>query len=124
MNGAIREVMAECISKLQHSSFEVVAEDYSPESFGNSFVELRSPNLCLRIVRERGQVYFETAPISDPADWHDAETMLQFLGVDLACDSCCDLILANLPQVADVLNGPRKRELVALEQHIAKERFS
>jgi hypothetical protein len=131
MNGGIRQMMNNFISKLQETyGFEIVAKDYRPESFGNSCVELRSADLSLRIVRERGQTYLEVAPKMAPDDWHDAETVLQLLGMDTTpgapCEipeGCCEVLTANLAVVAEVLNGPRLGELIAFEQRRARERF-
>ena len=49
--------------------FQFVYHEYSPKSFGNSFVILKSAVLRVRVERDRGQVLADVASANDPETW-------------------------------------------------------
>ncbi len=49
------------LSRLAQLGYQPTGSLYSPESFGNYFVDLNSGNAWLRIVRDRGQYFIDVA---------------------------------------------------------------
>ena len=49
------------VSRLAEFGYEPTGSLYSPESFGNYYIDLNAGQRWLRIVRERSQYYVDTA---------------------------------------------------------------
>jgi hypothetical protein len=60
---AIASDIGEVLSELAFLGYVPVGSRYSPESFGNYYVDLASPDGALRIVRDRLQYSVETQAI-------------------------------------------------------------
>jgi hypothetical protein len=132
---SIREVMSDFILELQtHFDFEVAAEDHLPHSFGNSYVDLQSPKLCLRITRDRNQIFFEVASPDDPKNLHDVRIVLDYLGMQEAravldlgltgqTAAPAEVVKEKMSAIADVLNEPRKLEFMEFKKQQARQRF-
>jgi hypothetical protein len=56
------------ISWLRGQGFQQVREDYSDLAFGNWVRELHGPDVWIRVVRDRGEWFFE-ATVSGSTDW-------------------------------------------------------
>jgi len=66
----LRQEMMESISGiLEELDLHVIDDQYSPKSFGNSYVTLQSPKIRVRFVRDCGQVWAEVAPVTAPTSW-------------------------------------------------------
>jgi hypothetical protein len=50
---------------LEEHGFTQVAERYDPQSFGNAFVDFCSAELCIRLIRDRGQVYADVRRVNE-----------------------------------------------------------
>lgn len=111
---SIRDEYTREIAVLQELGFEIVAEDYQPELFGNSLVDLRNEQVVLRIVRDRGQEWILVAPADTPQDWYDLDMVMQFLSLDHGTEDWLDRVSGNLAAIAGALNGPAKRNLQRL----------
>jgi len=88
--------------------FRIISFSYDPAIFGDSMVVLRSDALCLRIIRERGRIFAEVAPLADPQNWWDLGMILEVLhrpppGHHL--QSVAGALRTNLPAVIEAL-GP------------------
>jgi hypothetical protein len=59
---------------------KVTRSDYDAEQFGDAVVELEGDKLKVRVVRDRGQVMADLAPLGCP-DWFDEDVVLQSVGV-------------------------------------------
>ncbi len=104
----------------------VVEDDFDPESFGNSLVVLKSSDLVVRFVRDRGQVSAEVASPFDPGTWWNLEHVCELTtgrsvepGFDLS--SVAALVWKNLPAIIEAL-GPRFQETKRQLEQNAVER--
>src|SRR5262245_7971964 len=70
-----KELAAEIKQLKDCLSVTVVDEVYSPEDFGNAMITLRGPNISLRLVRERGQIFVDLGKTN--GDWVDANELLE-----------------------------------------------
>ena len=75
----LRLVETELLPALD-SDFHVVSSEVS-ESFDNANVELQSPGLRIRVVRERGRVFADFGPVSEPNTWFDSAVLIDYLGL-------------------------------------------
>jgi hypothetical protein len=76
----LQSVRGLLLPALAPRSFEVVeAENF--DSFDNALVVLRSPNLRLRITRERGQLLIDFGAAREPGQWFDSDIVLELLGL-------------------------------------------
>lgn len=60
---------------LEGAGFRWVARRDDPQSFGDGHADACSPTACLRIVRDRGQVFLQARP-ADTEDWMAVERLL------------------------------------------------
>lgn len=58
-----------------------VVQSHVADSFDNATVELEGPALRLRAFRERGQVFVDIGPKSEPETWFDSDLVLEYLGL-------------------------------------------
>jgi hypothetical protein len=58
---------------------EVIDEVYLPANFGNGILTLHGPDLLLRIIRDRGQLFIEAA--TPGHQWIDVTDVLRTLGL-------------------------------------------
>jgi hypothetical protein len=73
-------VSRELLPKLREFSYSV-ADQEQADSFDNASVVLHSPDLRIRLVRERGQVFADFGPSSEPNVWYDSAVIVEFLGL-------------------------------------------
>jgi len=73
-------VNAELLPAIARLGFAVV-ESYVADSFDNASVELAGPTFRLRAFRERGDVFVDIGPVSEPGQWLDSDLMLEHLGL-------------------------------------------
>lgn len=73
-------VNAELLPVIAPLGFAVVQSETSP-SFDNANVVLQAPALRLRVVRERGQVFLDIGPHSEPGTWFDSAVVMDYLGL-------------------------------------------
>ena len=60
--------------------FSVKQEFYAPEAFGNAVVELRSSEVGVRVLLDRGQVLVDIGPLSlPPESWFGLPSIVQFI---------------------------------------------
>jgi len=50
-----------------------------PKHFGNALVDFRSGGLCLRVIRDKSQVFVQVGSDSDPDNWFDIECVLELI---------------------------------------------
>lgn len=60
---------------LEGAGFRWVAERDDPQSFGDGHADACSPTVCLRVLRDRGQVFLQARP-ADAVDWSAVERLL------------------------------------------------
>jgi hypothetical protein len=110
---------------LQDLGFRITFHDYSYKAMGSSVVELQSDSLRLRFVRDRGPVYVEVAPLSDPERWLELKPLWAILTGHIAdpeLEGWGWFIRDNFAQLADVL-GPRfPQTLQKFEQRQSENR--
>ncbi len=59
--------------------FEKEDERSYPASFGNEVLVLKSRDFRVRFVRDRGDIYVDVGPVSEPSEWHLLEDVLEFV---------------------------------------------
>jgi len=67
---------------------------YDPANFGDALMVIRSNELALRFVRDRGQVFVDIGPGFNGDDWHNLQYVLEFLasnGLPASPSSAWDL---------------------------------
>ena len=104
--------------------FGMVSYSYDPKIFGDSMVVLRSNDLCLRIIRGRGRLFAELAPVTDPEHWWDLSLLLAVIhGEPSEHDlrSIANSVRENLPALAEAL-GPKLSETTRDIEHLLLER--
>ena len=74
---AVREELLPDVSEL---GFQLVAQDQS-DSFDNATVTLEAGDVCVRIVRERSQVFVDFGSVAKPGLWFDSTVVFDFLGI-------------------------------------------
>lgn len=68
------------IPALAPRSFEVV-ESETAESFDNAYVVVQAPELRIRILRERSQIFADFGSPSEPNTWFDSAVIMDHLGL-------------------------------------------
>ena len=76
---SLKDQLESELTWLADFGFRTIAESYDPSIFGDSMVMLQSTTLRLRIIRERGHLFAELAPIDDPESWWDLHLILEAL---------------------------------------------
>jgi hypothetical protein len=66
--------------------FQPCCSDYS-RSFGNFSVQFDSPDILLRVIRERSQFFIDFASPAQPLEWIDQDAVLNLLGTGAASDA-------------------------------------
>jgi hypothetical protein len=56
--------------------FEVIKEEYDYKAFGDTVVLLRSQGMRMRFVLDRGQVFAQFEPPTEPGEWVDLSFLL------------------------------------------------
>jgi hypothetical protein len=111
----LKQEMSESIPGLLGDlDLHVVEDVYMPESFGNSYVTLQSPELWVRFVRDRGHVHAEVAPPTVPTSWWPLGLVLKAIQRQVPEDqfgvlNAARLLRDNFRELADAL-GPRLTE--------------
>jgi hypothetical protein len=73
-------VNAELMPAIAPLGFAVVQSSVA-DSFDNASVELEGLAFRLRAFRERGDVFVDIGPASEPGQWLDSDLMLEYLGL-------------------------------------------
>jgi len=73
-------VNAELVPAIAPLGFAIM-QSHVADSFDNASVELEGPALRLRAFRERGDVFVDIGPASEPGQWLDSDLMLEHLGL-------------------------------------------
>jgi hypothetical protein len=60
--------------------FRLVAAE-EPQVFDNAYCVLASEQLRVRVLRERGVVFMDIGPVSEPGLWFDSAVLMEFLGL-------------------------------------------
>lgn len=71
---------AHTLPVLAERGFSVVSYEES-ESFDNAVVILGSPQLRLRIIRERRQFFLDIGCVAEPDTWFDSAVVFDYLGL-------------------------------------------
>ena len=74
------EVARRHLQALSGQGFVETSARYDAEAFGNALVELRSPELRIRLVRDRSQLFVSVAPEPAPERWFDLAVLAAWLG--------------------------------------------
>ena len=74
---AVKEELVPQASPLQ---LRIVAHMKS-RSFGDELVDLRTGDLLLRVLRDRGRLFAEFGSSSQPGVWFDSSVVLEYLGL-------------------------------------------
>jgi hypothetical protein len=113
----LRQEMMESISGiLEELDLHVIDDQYSPKSFGNSYVTLQSPKIWVRLVRDRGQVWAEVAPVTAPTSWWPLGFVLEAIRGQLPA------IQFDLPNAARVLRDNFRGFVEALGPKLSETR--
>ena len=135
-----RETLTACrdaIRPLVDRGFREVRATYDGRRFGNVLIDLESPNLRVRLTRDRGQYFID---VSKPADdeWFDTHTVLIFLGASAEANALADagwpsphrvaeLVAKHFPSIAAAFADSRYAETVealhGIERKSALDRF-
>ena len=67
-------------SRLETQGFHIASSE-TFDSFDNAVVVLASPDLRIRITRERGQIFIDFGPRAESATWFDSDIVLEHLGL-------------------------------------------
>lgn len=86
---------------------KITEEQYDEKHFGNAYLILTAEDFAIRILRERGQVFFDLAKPGEP--WVDADKKLERLGMHPNPES-----ILSLEQLIDILAREKDRILRAL----------
>jgi hypothetical protein len=78
----IQLVRVHLLSAIAPLGFEIT-ETEAFDSFDNARVVLRSSELRVLVVRERGQILIDFGPPSEPATWFDSDIVLEHLGLSI-----------------------------------------
>jgi hypothetical protein len=82
---SFRRLATSFIQPFQRHGFTILEEDYQAEVFGNAYAMFEN-SFRLRLTRDRGQLFVEVGPKTDPErrnDWYDLRLVLKFLGDDV-----------------------------------------
>jgi hypothetical protein len=106
--------------------FRIISESYDPKVFGDSMVVLQSDTLRLRIIRERGRVFAESAPSVDPENWWDLHLILEAMHREAPqqddLPGVTALLRKNLPAILTAL-GPMLSETRQEVARLSHERL-
>ncbi|MGO1075420.1 hypothetical protein [Inquilinus sp. CA228] len=76
-----------------------------PQGFGDGHADACSPTACLRVVRDRGQVFLQARP-ADAEDWIAVERLLPDIpGPAPTLAAVAGYIEAHLRDLTDALTG-------------------
>jgi hypothetical protein len=90
---------------LEGAGFRWVAGRDDPQSFGDGHADACSPTACLRVVRDRGQVFLQARP-ADGENWIAVERLLpDRAGPAPTLAAAAIYIEAHLQDLADGLSG-------------------
>ncbi|TSD89003.1 hypothetical protein FFK22_009800 [Mycobacterium sp. KBS0706] len=91
---------------LEGAGFRWVAGRDDPQSFGDGYVDAFSPIACLRIVRDRGQVFLQARP-ADAEEWMAVERLVPALpGPAPTLDAASSYLEAHLSALVAAVAGP------------------
>jgi hypothetical protein len=76
----LRLVQTELLPQIEKHGFKVTTSEAS-DSFDNASVVLQAPELRLRVVRERSQVFADIGPVAEPSTWFDSAVVMDDLGL-------------------------------------------
>jgi hypothetical protein len=65
---------------LAERGFAIVSHEES-QSFDNAVITLASPQLRLRIIRERRQFFLDIGSVAEPETWFDSAVVFDYLGL-------------------------------------------
>lgn len=60
-------------------NFQILQDAYESTDFGNAMIVAQSNNLCIRFIRDRGQIYVELGSLSAPGNWYELSKVLAIL---------------------------------------------
>jgi hypothetical protein len=73
-------VHRELLPTLAPLGFKLVQSDVT-DSFDNASVMVEGPDLRIRIVRERSQLFADFGPLAEPNTWYDSAVVIDYLGL-------------------------------------------
>lgn len=76
----VREQDAEFFNRFHLS---IAADQCDPEHFGDALLVLGDPEIRLRLVRDRGQLFIDVAAPGTADEWWDLPLVLEFAGAPL-----------------------------------------
>jgi hypothetical protein len=96
--------------------FKVVQSEVAI-SFENAMVTLEAPDLRVRIVRERSQVFADFGAVAAPDSWFDSAVIIDYLGLSAAAGfhdrnarvvlrGVASFVLAFHPELAEKFSQP------------------
>lgn len=80
MTDLLRLIETELLPRIAKRGFRVVQSEVT-DSFDNASVILESPELRLRVLRERSQVFADVGPVAEPGTWFDSAVVMDYLGL-------------------------------------------
>jgi hypothetical protein len=97
----------QCKEWSERLGLAVEAEQCDPEHFGDALLVLANPEIRLRLVRDRGQLFVDVAAPGTADDWWDLPLVLELAGDPLPRD------------LGGVLPSPAEA-LAVIERHYAR----
>ena len=99
METMLQQLGRECPRLIENLGVRVVEQDYSEESFGNSYVVLEGAGLRLRVARDRSLVSADISPTVE-IRWWPVEMLGELLGVqtpvsDRSATALCSFLTEN-----------------------------
>lgn len=78
---ALAKQVADAFARIMQDRRIEVKDLHEDRSFGNAIVVLESPDLRVRVVRDRDRLSLETCSLHDPERWFDFDIVMQLLDV-------------------------------------------
>lgn len=85
-----------------------IAKEDRSSSFGNALVELEGSDFYTQVVRDRGDVSINLAPIGKRKKWTNLETILTFIGEDVpsrAPEALLKLLVKNIGKIGVLMSS-------------------
>ena len=83
----LQATFREIEQQLTGSKFKTIHSQYSPELYGNYYIDISNGNLSYRLIKDRGQ-YFLEGKSEDSDNWNDINQFIEanFAGSTLVFD--------------------------------------
>ena len=129
-------VDANVLPNLAERGFSIVSHEES-ESFDNAVVTLGSPQLRLRIIRERRQLFLDIGCVAEPDIWFDSAVVFDYLGLsdkggfhgreEASLTKMCEFVMVMWRELVLAFSpnsfSKSKKRLEALRDHRAADRY-